>query len=59
MISTHLIYQVGLERIDDLRREAKPRRWVKLARAEPNPSPSTTRDEQPLQPDRAAHRLAA
>jgi hypothetical protein len=60
MISTHPTYRVGLERVDDLRREAETWRRVKLARAEPNPSPSTTRPAQSLQPkhDQAAHTLA-
>ena len=61
MISTDLIYRVGLERIDDLRREAEAWRSVKLARAELDPSPSTTSGEWPLQPkhNQAAHALAA
>lgn len=61
MISADLTYQAGLERIDDLRREAESRRAVKPARAELNASPSMTRRAQSLQPnhDRAAHALAA
>jgi hypothetical protein len=50
MISPDLTYQVGLERIDDLRREAKAWRWVKLARAELNASPSRTEKERHLRP---------
>ena len=63
MISSHTTYQMGLERINDLRRrEAEAWRSLKLARRELNRSPSTTtRPEQPLQPnhDQAAHTLAA
>jgi hypothetical protein len=61
MISNHASYQLGLERIDNLRREAEAWRSVKPARAESDPSPSTTWAEQPLQPDhdQAAHALAA
>jgi hypothetical protein len=61
MISSYPAYQVGLERIDDLRRKAEAWRLAKLARAELGPSPSTARGEQPLQPnhDQAADALAA
>jgi hypothetical protein len=50
MISPDLTYRVALERIDDLRREAKAWRWVKLARAELNPSPSRTEKERHVWP---------
>ena len=50
MISPDLTYRVALERIDDLRPEAKAWRWVKLARAELNPSPSRTEKERHVCP---------
>jgi hypothetical protein len=49
MISSDLIYRAGLARIDDLRREGQTRRYVKPARAGPNPWPSAA-GRRPLQP---------
>jgi hypothetical protein len=49
MISSDRTYQAGLARVDDLRREAQTRRYVKPARAGPNPWPAAAR-RQPLQP---------
>jgi hypothetical protein len=48
MISSDLTYQAGLARIDDLRREARMRQYVKPARAGTNAWPAAGR-RQPLQ----------
>jgi len=59
MTSSHLTHQIGLERIDDLRREAEAWRSVKLARAELDPPPLTPRTERLLQPNQRPHRAVA
>ena len=46
MISSHLTRQMGLERIDDLRRGADTWRWVKLARRALDLSPSMSQPNQ-------------
>ena len=53
MIGNRSTYQVSLERIDDLRREAEAWRWAKLACAELSLPSSTAWREQPLHPNHA------
>jgi hypothetical protein len=49
MISSDLTYRAGLARMDDLRRQAKTRQYIKPVRAGPNPWPAAAR-RQPPQP---------